>query len=103
MTPKEKALKLLEARKLATPGEWDTKPAMEAWKANKANNAAFIRLAANEIEEIVKWALEMEEQSKELLEALEKISKGHPDGNPIFHIERAQQVLNKHRKSEGYG
>ena len=36
-----------------TPGDWDETPASEEWKRNKANNAAFMRYAANNSSKLI--------------------------------------------------
>lgn len=51
---KDELERINEARAKATQGEWDDQPASQQWKDNKANNAAFCRLAANEITRLTK-------------------------------------------------
>ena len=48
----------IKCREAATPGEWDDLPATKEWKANKVNNAAFCRLAANKSADIARNLIE---------------------------------------------
>ena len=65
-TTKQLAEKLLEARGKATQGTWDSSPASDEWKANKANNAEFCRLAANHITELCTAYLKLEAEVERL-------------------------------------
>lgn len=64
------AQEIIDARALATPGEWDDQPASVEWKLNRANNADFMRKAANHAaslaQDYIRLQSELEDRTKTL-------------------------------------
>lgn len=94
-----------EASEKATPGleDWNTEaPASEEWKANKANNAAFIRIANPEnIRRVLDACEEMEACLHQVATMKHSTALVDEKGNVGYaHVIIAHQVLAKHFREE---